>query len=257
MEFENKVALITGAGSGFGAATAELLAADGCTIVGVDKNADKLSEFINSLPTPNGDHHLIIQDLKDAQQAKTVAAKAKELAGRIDIVVNSAGVCHFNKLNEITIDEWDEVFDVDVRALFQVAVGAAELMDNGGVIINIGSNAGRKGRAVSAHYAAAKAGVSNFSESMALAYGPKGIRVNTVSPGPIMTPMWNDLYAELTSITGKSSAELAAAWKAQTPLGRLGAAKDVANLIVFLASERGSFITGQDINVCGGFMLNS
>lgn len=257
LEFENKVALITGVASGFGAATAKQLAAQGCTIVGVERDETKLNALLAELPTTHAQHHGIVQDLRDAQGAKTVAARAKDLAGRIDIVVNSAGVCHFNKLNEITIEEWDEVFEVDVRALFQVAVGAAEVMDHGGTIINLGSNAGRKGRAVSAHYAAAKAGVSNFSESMALAYGAKGIRVNTVSPGPIMTPMWNDLYPELAPITGKNSTELAEAWTTQTPLGRLGKADDVANLIVFLSSDKGSFITGQDINVCGGFMLNS
>ncbi|UXX79892.1 SDR family oxidoreductase [Reichenbachiella carrageenanivorans] len=257
LEFENKVALITGVASGFGAATAKQLAAQGCTIVGVERDETKLNALLTELPTAHTQHHAIVQDLRDTQGAKTVASRAKDLAGRIDIVINSAGVCHFNKLNEITIEEWDEVFEIDVRALFQVAVGAAEIMDHGGIIINLGSNAGRKGRAVSAHYAAAKAGVSNFSESLALAYGAKGIRVNTVSPGPIMTPMWNDLYPELSPITGKNSAELAEAWTAQTPLGRLGKADDVANLIVFLASEKGSFITGQDINVCGGFMLNS
>ncbi|MDW3211982.1 MAG: SDR family oxidoreductase [Reichenbachiella sp.] len=254
MEFENKVALITGVASGFGKATAKQLAEQGCTIVGVERNEEKLNTVLAELP---GEHHALVQDLQDAQGAKTVAERAKALTGRIDIVINSAGVCHFNKLNEITIEEWDEVFEIDVRALFQVAVGAAEVMDHGGTIINLGSNAGRKGRAVSAHYAAAKAGVSNFSESMALAYGAKGIRVNTVSPGPIMTPMWDDLYPELAPITGKNASELAEAWTSQTPLGRLGEAEDVANLIVFLASEKGSFITGQDINVCGGFMLNS
>ncbi|MEP2023404.1 MAG: SDR family oxidoreductase [Reichenbachiella sp.] len=257
LEFENKVALITGVASGFGKATALQLAEKGCVIVGVERNEEKLNNVLSSLPTIGGQHHALVQDLRDAEGAKQVAARAKKLAGRIDIVVNSAGVCHFNKLNEITIEEWDEVFEIDVRALFQVAVGAAEIMDHGGSIINLGSNAGRKGRAVSAHYAAAKAGVSNFSESLALAYGAKGIRVNTVSPGPIMTPMWDSLYPELAPITGKNSRELAEAWTTQTPLGRLGESDDVANLIVFLSSEKGSFITGQDINVCGGFMLNS
>ncbi len=257
MEFVGKVALITGVGSGFGAATAQLLAQQGCSIVGVDRNEESLNAIIASLPHHDSKHYKILQDLRDANGAKTVVERAINKTAHLDIVVNSAGVCRFNKLNTISIDEWDEIFEVDVRALFQINVASAEAMERGGVIINLGSNAGRKGRAVSAHYAAAKAAVHNFTQSMALAYGKKNIRINTVSPGPIMTNMWEGLYKELTPIAGKTSKELEQMWTELTPLGRLGKAEDVANLIVFLASEKGNFITGQDINVCGGFMLNS
>ncbi len=257
LEFKGKVALVTGAGSGFGAETARLLARRGCSVVGVERNPESLERVISALPKAHARHYQIVQDLRDAEGAKTVVERALEKTGRLDITINSAGVCHFNKLNKISIEEWNEVFEIDVRALFQIGVASAEAMENGGSIINLGSNAGRKGRAVSAHYAAAKAAVSNFTQSMALAYGHRNIRVNTVSPGPIMTQMWDGLYRELAPITGKTSKELEQMWIGQTPLGRLGKAEDVANLIVFLVSEKGSFITGQDINVCGGFMLNS
>jgi len=187
LNFKGKVALITGVGSGFGAASAKMLAEQGCTIVGVEQNKESLQKVISGLPTSHAKHYSILQDLRDADGAKIIVDQLMKLTDRLDITINSAGVCRFNKLKDISVDEWDEIFEIDVRALFQISVTSAEAMENGGTIINLGSNAGRKGRAVSAHYAAAKAAVSNFSQSLALAYGAKNIRVNTVSPGPIMT----------------------------------------------------------------------
>jgi len=179
LNFKGKVALITGVGSGFGAASAKMLAEQGCTIVGVEQNKESLQKVISGLPTSHAKHYSILQDLRDADGAKIIVDQLMKLTDRLDITINSAGVCRFNKLKDISVDEWDEIFEIDVRALFQISVTSAEAMENGGTIINLGSNAGRKGRAVSAHYAAAKAAVSNFSQSLALAYGAKNIRVNT------------------------------------------------------------------------------
>lgn len=138
-----------------------------------------------------------------------------------------------------------------------LSVAAAEAMDGGtgGRIVNLGSNAGRKGRSNGAHYAAAKAAVVSLTESLALAYGPKQITVNTVCPAVVLTGMWKQNFAELMRITAKTPEQLTAGWVEATPLKRLGTPEDVANLITFLASDDASFITGQTINVCGGFML--
>lgn len=252
--FKGKVALITGAGGGLGRAAAIKLAAAGAQIVAVDRDEKSLRELMQVLP---GEHHALIKDLRPALAAKEVVAEAVALAGRLDIVVNAAGVCHFNKINEISPEEWDEVLEIDLRSMHFMCVAAAEAMDGraGGRIINLGSNAGRKGRAVGAHYAAAKAAVKSLTESLALAYGPKKITVNTVCPAVVLTSMWERNFAELTRITGKTPEQLTAAWVEATPLKRLGTAEDVANLIAFLASDEASFITAQEINVCGGFML--
>lgn len=258
-DFRTKVALVTGAASGIGFATAKQIAEGGGRIIGVDRNGERMKNLLNALPK-NGQTHLAIEkDLRSVAAAQEVVPETLELAGKIDIVVNAAGVCYFTRIQEIMAEEFNEMFEVNVRALFFISVAAAESMDaaKGGRIINLGSNAGRKGRALSAHYAASKAAVKNISESLALAYGSKHITVNTVCPGPVETPMWETNFKGLKAITGKESQDFWDMWKTQTPLGRVGTPEDVANLICFLASDKGGFINGQEINVCGGFMLTS
>lgn len=256
--FEGKTALITGAASGFGRATARRIAAEGGRVVAIDRNECRLSAVLGNLHASSlGEHCAIAADLRPVDSAKAALDEAFARAGTIDILVNSAGVCHFSKMASITAAEWDEVLEIDLRTLFFLSVGFAERVDakRGARIINLGSNAGRKGRAVSAHYAAAKAAVANLTESLALAYGPKNIAVNTVCPAVVLTPLWEDSFRELGTITGKRPEELVETWRTLTPLRRLGTETDVVNLIAFLASDEAAFITGQEINVCGGFML--
>ncbi len=257
LDFKGKTAIITGAGSGFGRAAARMLAQCGARIVGVDRNAQSLAETMAALADTGTDPISIVKDLRPAHAANEVIAQAMACLPRLDILVNSAGVCHFTPANKITPEQWDEVLEIDLKALYFMAVAAADAMDpqHGGRIVNIGSNAGRKGRAFSAHYAAAKAGVANVTESLALAYGKKGVTVNTVCPAVVLTDMWERNFEELGKITGKSADKLVRGWTAATPLQRLGTVEDVANLITFLASDRAGFITAQEINVCGGFML--
>lgn len=256
--FSGKRAIVTGAASGLGLAVARRLAEDGAAILGVDRSAKRLAREIAALPSPGGvGHEALICDLADPDAPRQVVEGAF-LGGRhADMLVNSAGVCHFRRPSEITAREWDEVLGIDVRSLYFLSVAVAERVDpgRGCRIVNLGSNAGRKGRAFSAHYAAAKAAVANVTESLALAYGPKGITVNTVCPAVVLTPLWDEGFRELSGIAGKSAAELAEGWRAATPLRRLGTPEDVANLVSFLVSDEAGFITGQAINVCGGFML--
>ncbi|MEO6873389.1 MAG: SDR family oxidoreductase [Opitutaceae bacterium] len=256
-DFSGKTILITGAASGLGSAAAWQFAEGGGRVVGVDRHEQRLREAIATWPSAGGPHEAITADLQPADAPRRVMAEAGRKVGVLDVLVNSAGVCHFNHPAKISAAEWDEVMEIDLRALYFMGMLFAEQVDpaRGGRLINLGSNAGRKGRAMSAHYAAAKAGVASVSESLALAYGAKNITVNTVCPAVVVTPLWETSFSELTTLTGKSATELAQQWKKLTPLGRLGTPEDVAHLITFLASEQGSFITGQTINVCGGFML--
>ncbi len=257
VDLSGKSAIVTGAASGFGRAAALALAGCGVRVAAVDVHHEKLKETVGLLAHHERKHLCIGKDLRPTQAANEVIAEAIAGLGQLDILVNSAGVCHFTPAKDITTDQWDEVLEVDLRSLYFLSVAAAEAMDasRGGRIINLGSNAGRKGRAFSAHYAAAKAAVANVSESLALAYGKKNITVNTVCPAVVLTEMWERNFKELNTITGKSSKDLIEGWRLATPMQRLGTVEDVANLIVFLASDYAGFITAQEINVCGGFML--
>jgi NAD(P)-dependent dehydrogenase (short-subunit alcohol dehydrogenase family) len=258
-EFGGRTALVTGAAGGIGRATVKRLAEGGARIAAVDRNGAALRELVSSLPVHGGPHVFLERDLRSAETARRVVPDVLKQVGSLDSVVNAAGVCYFTPMKEISQEEYDEVMDVNVRALFFISVAAAEAMDpvKGGRIVNLGSNAGRKGRALSAHYAASKAAVKNITESLALAYGAKKIAVNTVCPGPTDTPMWEGNFQGLRRITGRPAQEFWDQWSRQTPLGRVGVPEDVVNLICFLLSDRASFITGQEINVCGGFMLTS
>jgi NAD(P)-dependent dehydrogenase (short-subunit alcohol dehydrogenase family) len=256
-DFKGKVAFVTGAASGIGQAAARQLAEGGARIVAIDRNATELKATIESLPLHGVKHVALVKDIRSVKASQEVVAEGLKATGAIDILVNAAGVSHFNRINEISEEEWNEVMEIDVRALFYISVAAAEAMDanRGGRIINLGSNAGRKGRALAAHYAAAKAAVKSLTESLTLAYGSKNIAVNTVCPAVVETPLWESNFKELTRITGKTPAQFMETWSKLTPLGRVGTTDDVANLIAFLASDKAEFITGQEINVCGGFML--
>ncbi len=258
-EFDKKTALVTGIGGGIGLETAQQLASLGCRIVGVDRNEVRLKEAMNSLTAASAPHIGLLKNLRNMNEVRSVVPESLKSVGYVDIVVNAAGVCYFTKMAEVSEEEYNDVMDVNVRALYFIAVDAAESMKSprGGRIINMGSNAGRKGRAFSAHYAASKSAVKSITESLALAYGARNVAVNTVCPGPIDTPMWEVNFKGLKSITGKEPKEFWEQWKQQTPLGKIGSTTDVANLIIFLASDKGSFVNGQEINVCGGFMLNS
>ena len=248
-EFAGKTVLVTGVSSGIGRAAATAFLAEGATVIGFDRR-----------PIPaltDARFHAIQVDICETGKARAAVRQAAAITGKIDIVVNAAGISHFRRINEIGEDEWDEMFAVNVKGLFFIAMECAEIMakNGGGRIINLGSNAGRKGRALAAHYAATKAAVKSLSESLALGYAGKNITANTVCPAVTRTGMWDDQFPDLCPIVGKTPEELYQGWANATPLRRVGETTDVVELIKFLAGPRGGFVNGQEINVCGGFML--
>jgi NAD(P)-dependent dehydrogenase (short-subunit alcohol dehydrogenase family) len=251
-----RVALVTGAGNGIGRATALALARDGCDVALVDRDADGLERTRGSI---DGSRTVsVLADVTVRDQVETAVAEAVAGLGGLDVVVNAAGIAQIRPFLELTETDWRKVIDVNLTGTFHVGRAAARAMvrSDGGAIVNLASTAGKIGRAQLAHDCASKWGVIGLSHSMALALAGDGIRVNAVCPGIIDTRMWEGLDAEIAGPEGLQIGDAMRARVADIPLGRAGTAEEVADLITFLASDRARYITGQAVNVSGGFVTH-
>ena len=238
----NKKILISGGSRGIGAATVKYFAERGDKVAFIYRNADEraqeIAESTGAFP--------IKADVSDAQSAISAFREATEYLGGIDTLVNCAGVAGFSLFTDISDDEWRRMLDTNLTSAFTLSREAAKVMvsQKSGNIINVGSVWGRMGASCEVHYSASKAGLRGLTQALAKELGPSGITVNCVEPGVIDTDM-NSMLDEETM------KELADA----TPLCRIGKAEEVAALIVFLASDDASFITGACIPVDGGFPI--
>jgi NAD(P)-dependent dehydrogenase (short-subunit alcohol dehydrogenase family) len=230
-----RVALITGVSSGIGAACARRFAAEGATIVGLDVSEpdDAVTAFASA-------------DVRDEQAVVSAVAELREAAGRIDILVNAAGVSGFGPVHMLGEDEWDRVLDINLKGTYLVSkhVLPAMLEQRSGAIVHLASMEGLQAMEGLAAYNASKGGVVMLTKQMAMDYGRMGIRVNCLCPGFIDTPMTAGVRA---------SEELAERIAEAHALGRFGAADEVAACAAFLASDDASFVTGHALLVDGGF----
>jgi NAD(P)-dependent dehydrogenase (short-subunit alcohol dehydrogenase family) len=239
----HKTALITGATSGIGRATAELLAARGMHVIVSGRSADRGEAVVQAIRAAGGTADFVAAELRDESSAKDLAARARELGGgRVDVLVNSAGVFPFGPTAETTTDGFDEVFDINVKApYFLVAALAPAMAERGdGAIVNVTTMVAEFGAAGMGLYGSSKAALVLLTKSWAAEFGPAGVRVNAVSPGPTRT--------EGTAAMGESLDALAAGG----PAGRPGTAAEVAEAIVFLATDAASFVHGAVLPVDGG-----
>ncbi|MFD1216588.1 MULTISPECIES: 3-oxoacyl-ACP reductase FabG [Microbulbifer] len=243
---EGKVALVTGASRGIGAAIADLLGAQGATVVGTattDSGAEKISARFAEKGVKGAGMAL---DVTSADSLSTVLGAIKEEFGAPTILVNNAGITQDNLLMRMKDDEWDSVLNTNLTAVFRVTKGCLRDMTKArwGRIINISSVVGSMGNAGQSNYAATKAGVAGFARSLAAEVGSRGITVNTVAPGFIDTDMTKVLpEAQREALLGK------------IPLGRLGAPEEIASVVAFLASDAGGYVTGETIQVNGGMYM--
>lgn len=247
-EFSGKTVLVTGAGSGIGRACAHAFAHAGAHVIAVDLDADAAASTVASIRQACAEHagatdcHLDITD----ESAVRAAVEGLLAHHRIDILVNSAGVGAVRDFLQTEMALLDRLIAVNLRGTFLCGQIVAQSMVNhsvAGVIVNIGSASGARGNAGRAAYGATKAAVENLTQVMAVELASRGIRVNAVAPGPIETPLVRAVH----------SPEVRQAWLSELPVNHYGSTDDVAQAVLYLASERASYITGHVLYVDGGF----
>jgi D-sorbitol dehydrogenase (acceptor) len=252
-------ALLTGAGSGIGLAVTEAYLAEGARCTAVDLAAEP-GPGLASLLARHGDRMAYLQG--DVTQVDTLGALVDHAAARfgiVDVLFNNAAVFDMAPLLESDAAMYARLFDVNVKGMFFVMQAMlARLVANGrpGSVVNLASQAGRRGEALVSHYCASKAAVISYTQSAALAMAPYRIRVNAIAPGVIDTPMWQGVDALFARHEGLAPGEKKIAVGKAVPLGFMGAPADVAGAAVFLASDESSYITAQTLNVDGGTVMS-
>lgn len=245
---DGRRAIVTGAASGIGRATAELLAAEGAAVVVADR--DEAGEAVAAgIRTAGGRATFVRCDVTSADDCRRVVEACSATFGGLEVLVNNAGIIRRASVVDTTEAEWDAVMAVNVKSVFLMSKFAIPVMasEGGGAIVNTASGWGLVGGAKAAAYCASKAAVVNLTRAMAIDHGPAGIRVNCVCPGDTDTAM---LRSEARQLGEDAGAFLAGA--ADRPLGRVGTPEDIARAILYLASDAAGFVAGSALVVDGG-----
>lgn len=243
-----KVAVVTGAGSGIGAETARLFDREGACVVAVGDHRENIEAVTAAL---EGESAAIVADVSDPQAVARMAEEALWQFGRVDVLVNNAGMIFSATVLDTEPDDWDRVFAVNARGVFLCtrALLPTMLAQGSGSIISIASVAGLVGLPRRAAYCASKGAVIAFSRQVAVEFAGSGVRANCICPGTIDTPM----IARAISLAPDPAA-FRAELQARQPVGRLGLPIDIAHMALFLASDESSFVTGQEFVVDGGMV---
>lgn len=243
MTTKTSTALITGGTSGIGRATAGKLAQLGFHVLVVGRNKERGEKTVEEIRALGGKADFIASDLRDAATARALAKRGVELGdGHVDVLINNAGIFPFGPTQEMTEEQFDQVFSLNVKAPYFLVAELAPLMASRGkgAIVNLSTMAADYGAPGMSLYGSSKAAINLLTKTWAAEYGPSGVRVNAVSPGPTRT--------EGTEAMGEGLEQLAA----QAPAGRPATADEIAEAIVFLATDRASFIYGAKLAVDGG-----
>lgn len=249
MRLKGKVALITGGTSGIGSATAIRFAAEGAAVAITGRNTERGEQVVRDIVANDGEALFIQSDVRIAEDCRQAVDQTLERFGKIDVLFNNAGVFHPKSIPDLTEEEWDETIDSSLKGAFLMSkyVLPSMIARGSGSIIHTSSGWGILGGDKAAAYCAAKGGLIVMAKAMAIDHGPDGIRVNCVCPGDVLTPMLPDDAAK----RGMSwdDYEVVAA---ERPLGRIGTTEDIANAVLYLASDESSFVTGDALVVDGG-----
>jgi len=276
--FLGKVAIVTGSGQGIGKGIAQRLAREGGQVVVAEYNAEKAAAVAAEIGAAGGRALTYPVDISDVAATQRMVDDLTAQLGHIDILVNNAGVAQTKPMLDLTEIDWDRMLDVNLRGTFfliqavarqmikqlpesfhaaATAPAEAELLAASyGKIVSLSSVSGRRGRSFQAHYAASKAAIISLTQSTALALAPYRINANAVCPGIVLTPMWQQIDKDRGRLFGGKPGEAIASFIQTVPLKRAATAEDIAGAVAFLCSSDSDYITGQALNVDGGFEMN-
>ena len=250
MEFKDKCVIVTGSARGIGREIALKFGAEGANVVvfyiNIDGHAETAQAVCDEIKALGGDAKYILGDVSKPDDTDALIKFAKDEFGSVDVIVNNAGITRDNLIMRMSESDWDAVLTVNLKGAFNVIKSATRTLmkQRNGVIINMASVSGVTGNAGQANYSASKAGLIGLTKSVAKELASRNIRCNAIAPGFIRTPM-----------TDKLSEDIQQSYKDSIPLKKFGQVEDIANLAVFLGSDKSEYITGQVINVDGGLVM--
>jgi NAD(P)-dependent dehydrogenase (short-subunit alcohol dehydrogenase family) len=255
MRLQNKVAIVTGSGSGIGKAIAEGFANEGAKVAIADLNlqaAGKTAGQIGSSAIP------VRVDVGDMDSAKAMVKQVEADLGPVDILVNNAGVSYITPFHECSEELWDKTIRINLKGAFNCSRGVINdmLARKSGVILNMSSQSGKSGNSQYTAYCASKFAIIGLTQSLAVEYAGSGIRVNALCPGVVFTPLWDKMVVDYAKKRDMKPEDVKPYFESKIPMGRLCTEEDVTKAAIFLSSEEASYITGQAINLSGGTIMH-
>jgi acetoin reductase-like protein len=255
VRLDGKVAIVTGGAQGMGRAISLRYGQEGARVVVADLNLKGAEDVAGEIEASGGQAVAVTVDVRDQEQARQMVDRAVEHFGGLDVLVNNAGVGKIIPFLETTEADWNFIFDINCKGLLWCSQAAARQMiaqDRGGKIINLASQAGRRGEALVLAYCASKACVISMTQSIALALAPHRINVNAIAPGIVDTPFWDEVDKQFATLLNMEVGEPKRTFVKSIPLGRIEKPEDVTGAALFLASGDSDYVTQQTFNVDGG-----